>query len=151
MWHIKGTFPVTLSSPVELFFHFSTGNAKVSSTGFLPKPLSKRASYNPAGVAPASSAPRRERGTRDRAQAEVERIPGLNMIPQCFASLPCHFPVCTMLCCPGTWPIAPLAEKVGEPNLHPSMFTPLFSSMWSLSLAILNTILSPFAISRLTC
>lgn len=114
MWHIKGTFPVTLSSPVELFFHFSTGNDKVSSTGFLPKPLSKRASYNPAGVAPASSAPRRERGTRDRAQAEVERIPGLNMIPQCFASLPCHFPVCTMLCCPGTWPVAPLAEKVGE-------------------------------------
>ena len=37
------------------------------------------------------------------------------------------------------------------PNLHPSMFTPLFSSMWSLSLAILNTMLSPFAISRLTC
>ena len=37
------------------------------------------------------------------------------------------------------------------PNLHPSIFTPLFSNMWSLSLPILNTRLSPFAVSRLTC
>ena len=111
MWHIKGTFPVTFSSPVEFFFHFSTGNDKVSSTGFLPKPLSKRASYNPSGVAPANSAPKRERSTRDRDRAEWREFPGLNTIPQFFTSLPCHFPMC---CSPGTWPIAPLAEKVGE-------------------------------------
>ena len=37
------------------------------------------------------------------------------------------------------------------PKLHHSMFTPLFSSLWFLSLPILNTTLPPFAISRLTC
>lgn len=97
VYNTKGTFPVTFSSPVEFFFHFSTGNDKVSSTGFLPKPLSKRASYNPSGVAPANSAPKRERSTRDRDRAEWREFPGLNTIPQFFTSLPCHFPMCTML------------------------------------------------------
>ena len=123
MWHI----PVTFSSPVELFFHFSTGNDKVSSTDFLPKSLSKRASYNPAGVAPANSAPKRERSTEQK----WTEFPGLDMIPEFFTSLPRHFPMCAMLCSPGTWPMvfAPLAEKVGEPkgpqitslHVHPTL------------------------------
>ena len=122
-WNACGIFPVTFSSPVELFFHFSTGNDKVSSTGFLPKPLSKRASYNPSGVVPANSAPKRERNTRDRDRAEWREFSGLNTIPQFFTSLPCHFPMCTMLF---PWDLANRASRWegGWAQMRPTYIPP---------------------------
>lgn len=111
---LQSPFPPLLNS-----FHFSTCSNKVSSSRLSTKAIEQKSQLQPCRSCSSQLSPQeRKRAPGTEPKQKWRESQAWTWYPS-VASLPCHFPVCTMLCCHRTWPIAPLAEKVGEQHIPP--------------------------------